>query len=280
MRLRSMAGVALAVLCLGALRAPAQPAGITGIAHIALRVSDLDKEVNFLGKLGYEEAFASLAGGQTMQVFIKINDRQFIELYPQTDRAQPLGWMHACYESDDLRALNALYTAHGLNPQPVRKAGAGNLLFTIKDPEDRVTEFTQYMPGSRHSEDRGHHLGVQRVSGLLMGFDLPVTDLDAAKAFYAKLGFDVQPQADGTLRLSVATAPEMRVELHRAQVGDQPQYLFPVPDARKAADLLRSAGLKVHRDKKLVFVRDPDGNLFVLLETGERGLLHSLPWIH
>jgi hypothetical protein len=35
---------------------PAGDAGITGIAHIAIRVSDLDGEIRFLGKLGYEGA--------------------------------------------------------------------------------------------------------------------------------------------------------------------------------------------------------------------------------
>ena len=50
-------------------------------------------------------------------------------------------------------------------------------------------------------------------------------------------------------------------------------------DARRAADQLHHAGLKVTRRDKLVFLRDPDGNAFVLLETGsahtERRLI---PW--
>src|ERR1700761_8647837 len=91
---------------------PAGPA-ITGIAHVAFRVSDIDKEVNFLGKLGFEEAFTNTSGAKTMEIFVKINDRQFIEIYPQTDPKQPLGWMHVCYESGDLNGLDAAYAAHG-----------------------------------------------------------------------------------------------------------------------------------------------------------------------
>jgi catechol 2,3-dioxygenase-like lactoylglutathione lyase family enzyme len=58
------------------------------------------------------------------------------------------------------------------------------------------------------------------------------------------------------------------LELRSCAPGAQPQFLFPVPDARKAADALKGAGVKFERDGKLIFVRDPDGNAFVFLETG------------
>lgn len=264
---------------------PARPAtdqspDLTGIAHIALRVSDLDKEVNFFGKLGFEEAFSRIENGHTLQVFIKVNDMQFIEVYPQDDRPQPLGFMHVCYESANLNALHARYVAAGLHPTPVRKAAAGNLLFTLLDPDSRVTEFTQYMPASRQMKDHGQHLGDQRVSDTLLGFELPVTNLKTAAKFYGALGFDVEK--DGAdFRLSIPANPDLRIELHSERLNDQPQFLFPVDDARRAADQLHHAGLKVVRDKKLVFVRDPDGNAFVLLETGT-GRSHSprrlIPW--
>lgn len=256
---------------------PAQSPDLTGLAHIAFRVSDLDKEVNFFGKLGFEEAFSNVQEGRILQVFIKINDMQFIEIYPQTDPPQALGFMHACYESSDLNALYKRYVAAGLHPTPVRKAGAGNLLFTLLDPDSRVTEFTQYMPDSRQMKDRGQHLGDRRVSDTLLGFELPVTNLKSAAKFYSALGFDVE--ADGPNdRLSIPANPDLRIELHSARANDQPQFLFPVEDARRAADQLHSAGLRVVRDKKLVFVRDPDGNAFVLLETGTSTPHHLIPW--
>ena len=165
MKMRWFLILALAVLCACPFRSIAQAAQtsqITGIAHIAYRASDLGKEVAFLQKLGYEESFGfTNAAGKTTEVFVKVNDRQFIEIYPQTDPSEPLGWMHVCYESGDINALYTALTAHGLKPTEVRKAGAGNLLTTMKDPDDRVTEFTQYMPGSRHTLDKGLHLGEQ-----------------------------------------------------------------------------------------------------------------------
>jgi len=259
--------LACALSALAIAQPPAPDAGITGIAHIAFRVSDLDREIAFLGKLGYEESFAITNNGKTTEVFVKINDRQFIELYPQTDPSQPLGWMHVCYEAGDLNALVNYYVSTGLKAAAVRKAGAGNLISSMNDPEGRVTEFTQYMPGSRHTLDRGQHLGANRVSTELLGFDVPVNGLAAEKQFYIQLGFEAD-EAGGNVRLTTPGAPDVRLELRTAHPGAQPQFLFPVPDARKAADALKDAGVKPERNGKLVFVHDPDGNAFVFLETG------------
>jgi catechol 2,3-dioxygenase-like lactoylglutathione lyase family enzyme len=246
---------------------PAPNEGIIGIAHIAFRVSDLDREIAFLGKLGYEVAFTMTNGGKTTEVFIKVNDRQFIELYPKTDSSQSLGWMHVCFEAGDLNALQKYYVSESLNPTPVRKAAAGNLISSFNDPEGRVTEFTQYMPGSRHTLDIGQHLGSGRVSGELMGFDLPVKEGAAMKEFYTDLGFAAE-EVNDSVRLTAPGAPDLHIEFRPARPGFQPEFLFPVPDAKKALEALEYAGVTAQRNGKLVFVHDPDGNLFVFLATG------------
>ena len=226
-------------------------------------ISGIDKARAFFYKLGFEESFVLTDDGKTSEVFVKINDRQFIELYPRTGDSQPLGWMHVCFESDALGALNELYAAHGLKPPPVAKAGAGNLLFSISDPEGRVTEFTQYMPGSRHTLDRGKHLGEHRIAEELLGFKLPAADLTAERQFYtAGLGFDAQ-QMHSEVRLRLAAAPHLEIEIHAAKAGDRPQSLFRVPDAAKAAQQLSALGLAVKRGRNLASVTDPDGNVFV-----------------
>jgi catechol 2,3-dioxygenase-like lactoylglutathione lyase family enzyme len=268
-RMHWIAAGMMAMVCTGApaQQAPAAAPSITGLAHVAFRVSDLDKEINFLGKLGFEEAFTSTSGAKTMEVFVKVNDRQFIELYPQTNPPQPLGWMHACYETDDANGLDAVYGTRGLKPPPVRKAGAGNLIFAINDPGGRTTEFTQYMPDSRHALDRGQHLGSNRISDTMLGFELPVSNLPAERDFYTKLGFESE-EGQASVHLTAPNAPDLRIVLNATGSKGEPEMLFPVPDARKAAEQLRHAGVKAERQDKLVFVRDPDGNVFVLLETG------------
>jgi catechol 2,3-dioxygenase-like lactoylglutathione lyase family enzyme len=244
----------------------AQSNQVTGIAHIAYRAKDLDKEVAFFQKLGFEQAFANTSpDGKVTQSFIKVNDRQFIEIYPQAGSSEELGWMHVCYESGDLNALYATLAAHGLKPSEVRKAGAGNLLSVIKDPEGRVTEFTQYMPGSRHMLDQGKHLGEHRVSDLMAGFELPVPDLDTARKFYVSgMGFEAS-QARNGLRFITPGAPDMRIQIRTAAGDAKPATVFRVTDVAAAAKQLQAGGLNATQQRNRLVVTDPDGNVFVFV---------------
>lgn len=248
----------------------AQTNQITGIAHIAYRASDLDKEVSFFKKLGFEQAFANTTpDGKVTQSFIKVNDQQFIEIYPQSKPGDELGWMHVCYESGDLNALYKTLDAHGLKPSEVRKAGAGNLLSVIRDPEGRVTEFTQYMPGSRHTLDAGKHLGEHRVSDLMSGFELPVPDLETARKFYVSgMGF-VAHEAGTGLLITTPEAPKIGVEIEAAGANSKPATIFRVKKLVAAQKQLEAAGLRVAKEHNRINVADPDGNIFVF--TASRG---------
>lgn len=88
----------------------AQSPPIHGLAHVAYRVKDVAVSRGFYQKLGYEEAFAFDKDGVITQSFVKVNDRQFIELYPAAAAGnaakQPLGFLHLCFDGDDLQALH------------------------------------------------------------------------------------------------------------------------------------------------------------------------------
>ena len=162
---------------------------LNGIAHIAIRVHNLDAARDFYKKLGFDEAFALSKNGVVYQSFIKLDDRQFIELYPTTAKDTDIGFLHLCFESDSLQAVYDDYIARDVTPNfKIRKAGAGNLLFTLKGPIQATgpqnIEYTQYMPGSRHYEDRGKHLGPDRVGTRLVSVTLAMQDPAAARAFY------------------------------------------------------------------------------------------------
>jgi len=280
---RWMGAGLMMIVCIGSLGLQAQTqkerAEITGIAHVAFRVSDLDREVAFFGKLGFEEAFTTVRDGKILQEFVKINDRQFFELFPQTDPSQPLGWIHVCYGSEAIKDLNANYIAAGLKPSSMITFPTGNLGFSLKDPDGRQIEFQQYMPDSKPALDRGQHLGAGRVSDQLIGFEAPVKDVNAAKTFAATLGFDTANEG-GNVRLSLPSDQDLTIVLHPTHVGDVPQFLLPVEDARKTAETLRDAGLKVERHDKLVFVHDPDGNTLVLMEATKETHRSRIPFRH
>src|SRR6201991_2939550 len=170
--LRRFLALALIALAAPFLRAQQQAPPLAGIAHIAIRVRSLDASREFYNNLGFEEAFdLKDKTGKPRESFIKINDHQFLELYPanpEVPKEAAIGFLHVCFEGNDLQAIHDDYVAHGLTPTTVRKAGAGNMLFTMQGPEDangtrQNMEYTQYMPGSLHSNDQGKHLGEDRV---------------------------------------------------------------------------------------------------------------------
>lgn len=262
LRRRTVALLMVVLLsCLPGAFAQAPP--VSGIAHIALRVGNLQRERAFFHALGFDEAFVLANGAVPAEVFVKVNDHQFIELYPRNDGQDALGWMHVCYESGSLQQLYGLYSARGLRLSPVVKAGAGNLISSFHDQDGRVVEFTQYLPGSRHFEDRGKHLGALRISDELLAIRMPVHDLSAARQFYeTKLGFD-EMKGSAEVRMRISGDTDQWIGLFEESVGAQPQFLFRVSNIAEAAKRLDSRGLRIAQRKKHVYVEDPDGNVFV-----------------
>jgi predicted enzyme related to lactoylglutathione lyase len=254
------------------------PTTLTGIAHVALRVSDLARSRDFYQKLGFEQAFAFTKDGTTTEVFLKVNDQQFIEMYPQQQPPQEIGFMHVCFESTELEQLNRAYVARGLSPTPVKRAGAGNLLFTMVGPEQQNIEYTQYMPGSLHSKDKGQHLGANRISQEIFGVTLRMEDPVVARSFYEQmLGFHesrniIDPELvpllmPGTSGQVVEISPGLF------------QLLLSVSSLRHAATQLNALHIEFEKEKSMLIVKDPDGNRVAFLtkepETGR--LPFSIP---
>jgi catechol 2,3-dioxygenase-like lactoylglutathione lyase family enzyme len=279
-------GVALAVLLACAVPAAAAQsasANLAGIAHVAIRVADLDQSRAFFRSLGFEEAFAMDKGGAPTEAFFKINDRQFVELYPRREPAESIGFMHICFEASDVGAVHQYYADQGLTPTPVKQAGAGNLLFTLQGPEEpgppsdlrpattQNIEYTQYMPGSRHTLDRGQHLGANRIADRIAGVGIPMTDPAAATAFYVgKFGFrqGAHPLEPGWTALALPGETDQRIEFlpDGASPGRLPfRLVFAVPDLRATGARLRAIGLTTRKHGPVLWIEDPDGNQLVFV---------------
>jgi unsaturated rhamnogalacturonyl hydrolase len=241
----------------------AQPANQSGIAHVAFRVADLGAARAFYNKLGFDQFFEMKQGDRTTEAFLKINDHQFIELYPRADPSETIGLMHVCYESRNLEALHAEYVKRGLTVSEVRKAGAGNMLMTMKDPEGQTIEYTEYMPGSRHFEDRGKHLGAKRVAQLMVGATSPARDAAAVRAFYLdKLAF-TEINHDMPARLRMPGDSGQEVDIAAAGAAGNSGIQFGVDDVKHTAEILSSLGLAVKatpaNSPTVLTVADPDG---------------------
>ncbi len=249
--------VILALVFTGISRA--QSVDLSGIAHVAFRVSDVGKTSLFYQKLGFDQAFAFSRDGKTSQAFIKINDSQFIELYPLTANDSQIGFMHLCFEGQDLIALNAAYRQRGLNPTEVKKAHAGNLLFTMVGPERQNIEYTQYMPGSLHWNDRSKHLGKHRISKQLVAVDLAMQDPNAAETFYLdKLSFHPRNANDKTYQLLPGGSGEA-VEFKSDDDKMAPDIVLRVSSLRRTARILRDRGFSLRVQQDGILINDPDG---------------------
>jgi catechol 2,3-dioxygenase-like lactoylglutathione lyase family enzyme len=246
---------------------PPQP--FNGIAHVAIRVHDLAASVAFYQKLGFEQAFDLRKNDIPYESFIKINDSQFIELYPATERDPTVGFLHLCFEGADLNAIYDDYISHGLTPTAVRKAGAGNLLFTMAGPQQpsgpQNIEYTQYMPGSLHSNDQGKHLGPDRVADKLIAVALAMKDPAAARDFYInQLHF--KPIAGDQMYLHMPGESGQEVEIVAATLGTMARLALSSENLGKAARHLHKEGIAAVKNGTTLTITDPDGNT-LLLET-------------
>jgi lactoylglutathione lyase len=161
---------------------------ITGVAHIAIFSADVEASRRFYtGLLGYEEAYKLMQpDGKLSLTFFKINDRQFIELFPEKE-AQSDRLNHIALEVEDIEALRAYLEAKGIKvPAKVPKGRTGNLNFTIKDPDGHGVEFVQYLPDSESGKTRGKHMGAG-LSASMAHVGILVGSLDKANAFYRDL---------------------------------------------------------------------------------------------
>jgi catechol 2,3-dioxygenase-like lactoylglutathione lyase family enzyme len=249
-------------LLLSAIRcASAQSKDLAGIAHVAFRVTNLERSREFYQSLGFEKAFEFEDGGRVTELFIKVNDRQFIELYPRSQDSRSVGFMHVCFAVDDIESLRKAYLNQGLNPPEAKKFRAGNLLFVLHDPEGQLVEYTQYLPGSLHEADRGQHLGSNRISTHLLGASTPVTEQSLEHGFYSgKLGFTAT-DSGATLRLPGDSGDEL--DLKTVATGSVSDLTFAVTSTKNAAEALQKCGLEPDVQHDTVSVSDPDGTLIV-----------------
>jgi catechol 2,3-dioxygenase-like lactoylglutathione lyase family enzyme len=259
--------------------AAAPSADLAGIAHVAIRVHDLDASVAYYEKLGFIKAFALSRDGKVYEAFIKINDQQYLELYPIDDKNTQAGFLHVCFYGNNLQSAHDFYVAQGLSPNAVRTAGAGNLLFTMPGPATPTgpqnMEYTQYMPGSMHSKAIGQFLGPERVSSHLIGVEIAFVNPAEASAFYKdKAGFVLKPRV-GTPEPGPKTlfalpgAPSESIKIvSAASLGFRSRIIL-ASDTNATASMLKQHDIAYKEAagemaKGELLLTDPDGNQIIL----------------
>jgi catechol 2,3-dioxygenase-like lactoylglutathione lyase family enzyme len=166
---------------------------ILGVAHIAVFVSDLTKARAFYEDLlGFDEPFTLPKPDGSVQIaFVKINDRQWIELFNQSTAGE--GQLnHIALYTDDADRMRDYLAAKGVEvPATVGRGRTGNKNFTIKDPDGHTVEIVEYQPDSWTAKDAGKHVPATRLSGRALHVGILVGSLSRATSFYTGvLGFE------------------------------------------------------------------------------------------
>ena len=157
-------------------RAPARPK-IVGVAHIGIRTDDLAAARKFYGGLlGYQEPFSidkpTTEGGGLLLTYFKVNDHQYIEVFPELTDPKRDRLSHISFETTDAEQLRAYLASNG-----------------VKVP-DKLEPMEDGNPGSLHSRNFGKFLPPTRVSDHIIHVGVVVSDRAAADHFYRDiLGF-------------------------------------------------------------------------------------------
>ncbi len=264
---------------------------ITGIAHMALFAADVERSRAFYKDfLGYGEPFdLKNPDGSLSLTFIKINERQYVEVFPKeagTDRLN-----HISIETPDAEALRLYLASKGVAvPAKANKNRIGNLSFNVKDPDGHTLEITQYTPDGASAREKGKFIGHNRISDRMAHFGILVGALAPAMQFYGGiLGFQEtwrgsrDPQQLNWVNMKVPEGDDyiefmLYTELPEpTKRGTQHHICLFVPDMDKAVAILetRPARQAYARPmeirtgtnrKRQMNLFDPDGTRVELME--------------
>jgi len=181
--LKKLALAALLLTVTANAQQPVKRARILGISHVAYFVSDLPKALAFWHDLlGYEVYFTKTnASGAVLVDYLKINDRQHVELFTDPPTIPHNQMSHLCFTVDDVQQMRAYLRTQGFN---VANGKGG---FRVSDPDGTVIEFVQ---DGGEEQAIGRALQVSRISDTIYHVGFIVRDAARAMDFYGRtLGF-------------------------------------------------------------------------------------------
>ncbi len=283
------AGIALTLT----VQAPVARPRILGIAHLAVFVSDLTAARGFYRDLlGFDESFTlPKPDGSVDVAFVKINDRQWIELINRPTGGE--GQLdHVALSTDGAERMRDYLASRGVQvPEKVGVGPTGDKSFTITDPDGHRVEILEYQRDSRTGKDAGTHLPATRIAERALHVGILVGELARATEFYTGiLGFEEfwrgsaaksatlswvnMKVPDGTDYLEFMLYDQKPPPDRR---GTQHHLCLLVPDAEKAVAALESRPARkaytraievrtgINR-KRQVNLFDPDGTRVELME--------------
>ena len=297
--LRALRPLLAALPLIGVAKAQRPP--LIGVSHIALWVKDLDKSRAFYeAYLGFDESFVLKddTGSGIRIAWIKINDRQTVELFPAGNQA-PAGGLnlrHIALETADASAMLAYLKTKGVRapgggdlPDTAHRTKIGDLVFTAQDPDGHGIEFVTYGPDGWIMKNKGRFLATTRVSTRIAHCGVEAKDLDASLRFYRDVLGMVEtkritragnlyesvslrvPEGQDNLEFTLFRKPPSLEELLILQ-----HFCLEVPSLPAALDTLSRrepppgakgpSAMRTGYGKRLVNLFDPDGTRVELMD--------------
>jgi catechol 2,3-dioxygenase-like lactoylglutathione lyase family enzyme len=267
---------------------------ITGISHVGYFVSNLPAAIAFWHDfLGYDESYTLTKkdSDEVRIAFIKINDRQHIELFNEPPPTPHNMMSHLCFTVDDIEKMRTYLRAHGYNVKPGDggKTRAGDYAFEIKDPNGMLVEFVQSLPDGKEMQSAGKFLPATRISPRIYHLGYMVADAEKTEAFYKMLGFTetwrggANPKELSWINMKVPDGDDY-VELmlyhslpEPSKWGGKNHLSLVVTDIQKSVDVLESKPyFKTYgrpltiatgvNGKRQVNMYDPDGTRVEIME--------------
>src|ERR1700730_17157125 len=95
---------------------------IIGVSHIALNTNDMDaSRLFYTGMLGFEEAFSlNKPDGSLLLTNFKVNDHQFVQVFPGLASPTADRLNHICFETTDAEQLRAYLASKGVAEVPAK----------------------------------------------------------------------------------------------------------------------------------------------------------------
>ncbi|MBV8827693.1 MAG: VOC family protein [Acidobacteriaceae bacterium] len=189
-----LSAIAALILCGGAILGGQTRPPIIGVAHIGLKTNDMAAAHQFYGKgLGFADFSLDKPTGGLMLTYFKVNDHQYIEIFPDLNDPNEDRLSHIAFETTNIQQLRDYLGSRGVAVPAALKPGLdGNVSMMLKDPDGHNVEFVQYMPGSLHSRNFGKLMPETRVSDHMIHVGVTVVDRAAADRFYKDiLGFQL-----------------------------------------------------------------------------------------
>jgi catechol 2,3-dioxygenase-like lactoylglutathione lyase family enzyme len=258
---------------------------ITGIDHVTIYVSDVEKSRRFYSRvLGLTAGCPQYSQSEICFLLSPSDQRILLKLVPTEIRIDARkSWLgEIAFATEDIEGTRQFLLTHGFQPGPVQKDSDGAQSVRVRDPEGNSIAFVH-----RSSSKLGYAPASKQISSHLIHAGFVVKDLAAENRFYVDLlAFRLYWQGgfkdDGTdwYELQLPDGPDwieymlnIPTNADHKELGVQNHFSFGVKDVHTAAAELRSRGYKtfdgpeVGRDgKDSLDAYDPDGTRVEIME--------------